>query len=102
MLTESGSPIQAPAEDAAILQMAACCALCNDSTLTYNSGALRSCIHCTGGQACLSASHIRSTQCHQLLLENDLLCNYAIRIEEDANDEVMASRHRAPAALVPV
>ena len=44
MLTESGSPIQAPAEEAAILQMAACCALCNDSTLTYNSGALRSCI----------------------------------------------------------
>ncbi|CAK0785211.1 Calcium-transporting ATPase 3, endoplasmic reticulum-type [Coccomyxa viridis] len=37
VLTESGSPLQAPAEEAAILQMAACCALCNDSTLTYNS-----------------------------------------------------------------
>ena len=48
MLTESGSPIQAPAEEAAILQMAACCALCNDSTLTYNSGALPSCIRRTG------------------------------------------------------
>ena len=48
MLTESGSPIQAPAEEAAVLQMAACCALCNDSTLTYNSGALRNCMCCIG------------------------------------------------------
>ena len=41
MLTESGAPVQAPAEESAVLQTATCCALCNDSTLTYNTGALR-------------------------------------------------------------
>ena len=38
ILTESGAPIQTPAEEAAVLQAATCCALCNDSTLTYNTG----------------------------------------------------------------
>ena len=38
MLTESGAPVQAPAEESAVLQTATCCALCNDSTLTYNTG----------------------------------------------------------------
>ncbi|CAL5220117.1 g2070 [Coccomyxa viridis] len=37
VLTESGAPIQAPAEESAVLQTATCCALCNDSTLTYNN-----------------------------------------------------------------
>ena len=43
VLTESGAPVQAPAEESAVLQAATCCALCNDSTLTYNTGVL----HCT-------------------------------------------------------
>ena len=38
ILTESGAPIQTPAEEAAVLQAATCCALCNDSTLTYSTG----------------------------------------------------------------
>ncbi len=41
VLTESGTPVQAPAEESAVLQTATCCALCNDSTLTYNNGALQ-------------------------------------------------------------
>ncbi len=45
VLTESGAPIQAPAEESAVLQTATCCALCNDSTLTYNNGALP-CLEC--------------------------------------------------------
>ena len=42
VLTESGAPVQAPAEESAVLQTATCCALCNDSTLTYNNGKLHS------------------------------------------------------------
>ena len=40
VLTESGGPIETPADEAAVLQAARCCSLCNDSTLTYNTGAI--------------------------------------------------------------
>ena len=75
MLTESGSPIQAPAEEAAILQMAACCALCNDSTLTYNSGAPLSCMCCTGTSwpECITCKY---RQQQQLKHDFELLCRH--------------------------
>ncbi len=38
MLDAHGRPVQAPADDPAVLQTAACCALCNDSSLSYNAG----------------------------------------------------------------
>ena len=38
MLDEQGTPVQTPADEPAVLQTAACCALCNDSSLSYNAG----------------------------------------------------------------
>ena len=40
VLDEQGKPVQTPADEPAVLQAAACCALCNDSSLSYNAGAL--------------------------------------------------------------
>lgn len=60
MLTESGGPVQAPAKEAAIFKTAACCALCNDSTLTYNNGVLPCC--CSALPSCLHS--VQSCRCH--------------------------------------
>ena len=38
VLDAHARPVEAPAEDPAVLQTAACCALCNDSHLSYNAG----------------------------------------------------------------
>lgn len=101
MLTESGSPIQAPAEEAAILQMAACCALCNDSTLTYNSGALRSCMFCTG-IILPECTACKSRQRQQLKHDFELFCRHGAILEGDANRQNLVSKACAPVALVPV
>ena len=66
VLTESGAPVQAPAEESAVLQTATCCALCNDSTLTYNNGAL----HCSTSKTLLS--HV--TVMWHLSCKSTLIC----------------------------
>ena len=85
MLTESGSPIQAPAEEAAVLQMAACCALCNDSTLSYNSGAPLSCMFCFGTSLpeCITCIY---RQRQQLKHNFNPLCRHDAALEGDATE----------------
>ena len=43
VLDAQGGPVETPADEASVLETAACCALCNDSALTYDTGALFFC-----------------------------------------------------------
>jgi hypothetical protein len=38
VLDAQGGPVETPADQASVLETAACCALCNDSSLTYDPG----------------------------------------------------------------
>lgn len=43
VLDAKGTPVETPADQTSVLETAACCALCNDSALTYDPG-VRACL----------------------------------------------------------